>query len=73
MGIDPIAMTNTMMTSGMDFGGGAALGLTLLGLLVGCAGGVLFSRAGIRWPATVSRPMGAARVGRPAELTGAAK
>ncbi|MFN8643740.1 MAG: hypothetical protein U0802_19545 [Candidatus Binatia bacterium] len=40
-----MAMTNAMASGSMDFGGAALLGLTLLGLMAGCVGGILFSRA----------------------------
>lgn len=72
MGIDPIAMTNAMATGGMDFGGATALGLTLLGLLAGCAGGIVFGRAR-PWPPTVSRLPRLPHVGGPARLARATK
>jgi hypothetical protein len=43
--IDPIAMTSAMASEGMDFTGGAALWLMLLGLLVGSSVGILLASA----------------------------
>ena len=43
--VDPIAMTNAMATGGISFDGTAAA-LTLIGLLVGSAVGLLFATAG---------------------------
>jgi hypothetical protein len=69
--VDPIAMTNAMATGGMEFGGGAALGAVLLGLLAASAGGILLTRAR-SWP-TRSRLSRFLYLGRPARLAGAAK
>ena len=65
--IDPMAMTSAMAGGGMDFGSAAAVGLTLVGLIVGCGAGILFSRAAI-----VVRPARARRA-RPARWAEAAK
>jgi hypothetical protein len=72
MGIDPIAMTNGMVTGGMDLGGGLALGLMLLGLLVGSAAAILLSTART-WRPRMRRLPRLTHVGRPAPLAGAAK
>ncbi len=72
MGIDPIAMTSGMVTGGMDLGAGLALGLMLMGLLVGSAAGILLSTART-WRPRMRRLPRLTHVGRPAPLAGAAK
>lgn len=70
--VDPIAMTNVMATGGLDFGGGGALGLTLLGLLAGCTAAILFARARPWGPSMRGLPRWP-HLGRPTRFAGAAK
>ena len=70
--VEPIAMTNAMATGVVDFTGGAALWLMLLGLLAGSSAGILL--AGARaWQPSLRRLPRLMRAGRPAPLAGAAK
>ncbi|HSP99636.1 MAG TPA: hypothetical protein VL049_20630 [Candidatus Dormibacteraeota bacterium] len=70
--VDPIAMTNAMATGVVDFTGGAALLLLLLGLLAGSGVGILFAGAG-PWQPSLHRLPRLMRARRPAPLAGAAK
>jgi hypothetical protein len=70
--VDPIAMTNGMATAMVDFAGGAALGLMLLGLLVGSGMGILLATAA-PWRPRLRRLPRLTHAGRPAPLAGAAK
>jgi hypothetical protein len=72
MGIDPIAMTNGMATGVVDFSGGAALLLLLLGLLAGSSVGILFAAAR-PWQPSLRRLPRLMRARRPVPLAGAAK
>jgi hypothetical protein len=70
--VDPIAMTNAMATGVLDFTGGAALLLVLLGLLAGSSAGIL--RAALTtWQPLPHRLPRLTRAGRPTPLAGAAK
>jgi hypothetical protein len=72
MGIDPIVMTNVMATGVVDFTGGAALWLMVLGLLAGSSVGILVAAAQT-WQPSLRRLPRLTRAGRPAPLAGAAK
>ena len=70
--VDPIAMTNGMATAMVDFAGGTALCLMLLGLLVGSGTGILLAAAP-PWRPRLRRLPRLTHASRPAPLAGAAK
>ena len=70
--VDPIAMTNAMATGAVDFTGGLALCLLLIGLLVGSGTGILLSVAR-PWRPRLRRLPRLTHTGRPASMAGAAK
>jgi hypothetical protein len=61
--VDPIAMSNSMASGMVDFSGGTALWLMLLGLLVGSAAGIVFAAAP-RWRPSMRRLPRLAHAGR---------
>lgn len=70
--VDPIAMTNAMASGGLEFTGGAALWLMLLGLLAGSGLGILLASAR-PWRPRLRRLPRLTPVGRPAPLAPAEK
>ena len=62
--VDPIAMTNAMATGVVDFTGGAALWLMLLGLLAGSSAGILLAAARA-WQPSLRRLPRLTPAGRP--------
>lgn len=70
--VDPIAMTNAMASGGLDFTGGAALWLMLLGLLAGSSLGILLASAR-PWRPSLHRLPRLTAFGRSAPLARAEK
>ena len=54
--IDPMAISNAVVSGGMDFTGWPVAWLILVGLLVGAAAAIAFANAELRTPPTRVRP-----------------